>query len=87
MRVKLNPKMSNNRYRFWNDRQPFLGSTVIRIRLSNNLVLFERVDIFKSDVPFSIVVESLDKYQMVFNIIDNVLTSPNFHSEIPLLRK
>lgn len=87
MDMPLKPRKSNICYRFGNDRQPSSGSTAIRIPLSSNKVLSERVDIVKTYFPFLIGLDMLGKYQMIIVNINNVLSYTNIHCKILPVRK
>lgn len=51
------------------------------------MFLIENVDVVRSDVPFLIGLDLLDKYQMIVSNVYNVLHCLNFHCSIPSVLK
>ena len=87
METEMNLNPSENRFRFGDNSQRSLGSIIMKIPLGDKRLIIEKVDVVKSDIPFLIGLDFMDKYKFYVNTVTNQLCAPLLELQIPLKRK
>ena len=87
MEMELNLNLSENHFRFGYNNQRSLGSITIKIPLSEIRHIIEKIDVVKSDNPFLIVIDFMDKFKIDVKTVTNQLCAPLLEHQIPLKRK
>lgn len=78
---------SNSTYRFGNDYQQSVRSLNICISLSENIFKAEMVDVLHAEIPFVIGLDTMDKYKMTVDNVQNTICFHKLQLETPLVRK
>ena len=65
METEMNLNPSENRFRLSDNSQQPLGSIIMKITLGEKRLIIEKVDVVKSDIPFLIGLDFMDKYMFM----------------------
>lgn len=78
---------SGNTYEFGDNQLSSLGALENKIPVLDQMVLREKVDVVQTNVPFLIGLELLEKHELYFNNVKNVLCGTTLSIGIPLKGK
>lgn len=72
---------------FWQQSTTVYKNNKHRFPTLHVMVISEESDVVKSDVPFLVGLDVLNKYKMVVNKVPDILECHNVSYKIPLTRK
>lgn len=83
METKFRPTKTKNTYKFRNDLHKSQGRIIIKIRISDAMVVQEPVDVTSLNVSFLIGLDLLQKYKETVDNVHNKLICYAITCEIP----